>query len=427
MASNYRPVSLTCIMSKVMEHIIVKHILNHIDLHKILTIFQHGFRSAHSCETQLLLTVDDLCKSHDKKTQVDVGVLDFSRAFDTVPHKRLIAKLYHYGIRGPILNWIRSFLENRHMWVVVDGASSPKTKVDSGVPQGTVLGPLLFLLFINDLPNHVSPGTVVRLFADDCLVYREINSPADQEILQRDLTALNNWAHTWGMRFNPAKCNVMTIARCKTPFARIYTFCGEALVSVDHAKYLGITISNNLEWSKHVDIVTKKASNTLNFVRRNLKYCPRKCKETAYFSLARSTLEYSAAVWDPHLKKDKDKVERVNRRAARFVKDDYGPRSSVTQMMQSLNWPTLEDRRRDQRLTMMYKITNGLVAVPSDQLLPADSRTRASHNHKYRTISANTSVYRHSFFPRTVPEWNSLPKATAEAPTLGQFKTSLTR
>ncbi|CAH1242277.1 Hypp6526 [Branchiostoma lanceolatum] len=170
-----------------MEHVLCKHILNHLEKKHLLTAFQHGFRKAHSCETQLLLTVDDLVSAYDKKVQVDMGILDFSRAFDTVPHERLMSKLAHYGIRGPIQRWIRSFLQDRSMWVVADGECSPSTRVLSGVPQGTVLGPLLFLVYINDLPFCLTPGTTARLFADDCLVYREVRGQEDQVILQRDL------------------------------------------------------------------------------------------------------------------------------------------------------------------------------------------------------------------------------------------------
>ena len=195
-------------------------IYNHLEKYDILTSFQHGFRKAHSCETQLLLTVDDLMHSFDQKIQSDIAILDFSRAFDTVPHERLLSKLGHSGMRGPIHNWIRAFLYNRRMWVAVDGESSCKARVASGVPQGTVLGPLLFLLFINDLPSVVSPGTSTRLLADDCLVYREIKTGEDQVTLQRDLSALVTLAKIWGMQFNPAKCNVMRIHRLQSPLLR---------------------------------------------------------------------------------------------------------------------------------------------------------------------------------------------------------------
>lgn len=227
------------------------------------------------------------------------------------------------------------------------------------------------------------------------------------------------------MRFNPSKCTVLRISRAKLPLLANYHLCGETLEGVREVKYLGIIISNTLSWSSQVDVVSKKASNVLNFVRRNLKHCPKKSKEMAYFSLVRSTLDYSAAVWDPHLKKDQDKLEMINRRSARFVTNDYSNTSSVTNMLYSLKWPSLESRREHQRLALMYRIVHGLVAVPSTKLIPADGRTRANHQYKFKSISSSSTVYKHSFFPRTIPAWNSLPNTVVDCATLDSFKANL--
>ena len=322
--ANYRPVSLTCIVSKVMEHILCKHMLDHLEHHGALTALQHGFRRGRSCETQLLLTIDDLVRSYDRKHQVDVGILDFSRVFDTVPHERLLGKLAHCGVRGPILDWVRSFLSDRKMRVAVDGVYSPWAGVTSGVPQGTILGPLLFLIYINDLPDCVTEGTIVRLFADDCLVYRVIHSHDDQVILDKDLASLQKWSERWGMSFNPRKCNVLQVSR-GDPSSHFYQLCGEVLQKVSDAKYLGILISSDLSWDKHISDVAKRANYTLGLIRRNLRHCPRDAKTTAYFSLVRSTTDYCSAIWDPYLEKDKTKLERVNRRAARVVCNKTDP------------------------------------------------------------------------------------------------------
>ena len=187
--------------------------MSHFSENKILTSVQHGFRSKHSCESQLLITTDEFIQNFEAKTQTDVVVLDFSKAFDVLPHQRLLHKLDHYGIRGTTLNWIQNFLTNRTQKVVVDGSSSESARVKSGVPQGTVLGPLLFLTYINDLPSTVS--SQARLFADDCLLYRSIKCRADQEKLQRDLSGLQDWADQWGMCFNLSKCSVLRVSRPK--------------------------------------------------------------------------------------------------------------------------------------------------------------------------------------------------------------------
>ena len=193
--SNYRPVSLTSICSKIMEHIIHSHVMSFLDANNLLTDQQHGFRKKRSCESQLITTVQELAAGLNNKQQIDAILLDFSKAFDKVPHRRLSAKLHHYGIRGKTLGWIESFLAHRQQKVVLDGKTSSPAQVTSGVPQGTVLGPLLFLVYINDLPGRVS--STARLFADDCLLYRTIGFAEDCSALQDDLDRLQDWEQDW--------------------------------------------------------------------------------------------------------------------------------------------------------------------------------------------------------------------------------------
>ena len=424
-AENYRPISLTCVCCKLLEHIICHSIRAHLENHNILSVFQHGFRSGHSCESQLLSTVYDLLTIFDRKKQVDVAVLDFSKAFDVVPHKRLLGKLQHCGINRVTLDWIGDFLSGRTQRVVVDGSHSPWSPVHSGVPQGTVLGPLLFLIYINDLPDCVS--SKVRLFADDCLVYREIGCLEDQLALQRDLDALEAWASRWGMKFNPSKCVILSISR-STPLFKIYSLCGTPLQHVSEAKYLGVTLSNDLQWNKHIQSLSSKASSTLGLLRRNLHGCPTKLREQAYVSLIRSKVEYCSAIWDPYLIKDINTIEAIQRRAARFVVQDYSRYTSVTNILKDLDWKPLKDRRRDIRLTLLYKIVTGKVAVQAEgALLPADSRTRHINSKTYRHLRAKTTEFKNSFFTRTLPEWNNLPEACVEADTTTAFQTQLRR
>ena len=201
LASNYRPISLTSITCKLMEHVIHSQVMDHLDEHSILCDNQHGFRSKRSCETQLVITIEEIARKLANGEQVDIILLDFSKAFDKVPHRRLLHKLRYYGIRNNTFLWIQDFLSHRTQEVQLEGHKSTTADVLSGVPQGTVLGPLLFLLFINDLPE--STESDARLFADDCLLFRPIRNNRDTQILQNDLNSMEEWENRWQMAFHP--------------------------------------------------------------------------------------------------------------------------------------------------------------------------------------------------------------------------------
>ena len=251
----------------------------------------------------------------DKSTQIDAILLDFSKAFEKVPHQRLLRKLHHYGVRASTLRWIQSFLGDRTQRVVVDGESSTTATETSGVPQGTVLGPLLFLVYIIDLPSRVK--ATVRLSADDCLLYRTVNSSDDAASLQQDLHNLQEWEHAWQIHFNPDKCEVIHITRRRARIELPYFIHGKALSTIKSAKYLGVTICDNLSWNTHISTICRKAS--------NLSSCPRKIKATSYTTFVRPQLEYSSSVWDPHTQANIQKLEGVQRRAARFVTGNHNP------------------------------------------------------------------------------------------------------
>ena len=241
--------------------------------------------------------------------------------------------------------------------------------MSSGVPQGSVLGPILFLAYINDLPEQVRSR--VRLFADDTAMYLALDKQADSEILQKDLEILENWEKLWDMSFNPSKCQVIHVTRRKTPLQTKYHLHGCVLESVPSAKYLGVTISEDLKWSEHINNITKKANQTLGFLKRNIRVHNKDLKSTAYKTLVRPQLEYASTVWSPHTDLDINKLESVQRRAARWVTRDYQYTSSVSSMLQDLNWRTLDQRRIDSRLVLLYKVTYDLVAIPaSDYLIP---------------------------------------------------------
>ena len=193
--SNYRPISLTCILFKILEHIITSNIVKHLDDNKILFDLQYGFRAKRFCETQLIVLVEELHQKAGKQT--NVILFDFSKAFDKVNHEKLIYKLHGYGIRGKTLTWIKAFLNCRSQTVVLEGDCSEEVPVTSVVPQGYVLGPVLFLVYINDLPDKVK--SQVRFFVDDTAPYLAITKPAESQQLQDDLNILQDWEHEWDM------------------------------------------------------------------------------------------------------------------------------------------------------------------------------------------------------------------------------------
>ena len=275
------------------------------------------------------------------------------KAFDKVAHQRLLLKLQAIGIDGFTLRWIRS---QRDQTVVLEGSSSDTKPVTSCVPQGTELGPLLFLVYINDLPQCVT-SSHTRLFADDCLIYKEIRSQADADKLQVDLDVLQEWEKQWMMSFHPQKCQLLRITRKKSPVKESYVIHGHTLAETDTAKYLGVSPHKHSSWSPHVNATAKKANGTRAFLQRNLRKAPTAVKTRTYESLIRPILKYSGVVLDPHTTQDVNKLEMVQRRYARYTSRDYGRTSSVTAMLKTLGWEPLAELRTKARITMMYRIT----------------------------------------------------------------------
>ena len=427
-AANYRPVALTAIPCKIMEHIIFSHIMSHIDRHHILIDSQHGFRRGHSTESQLITTINDIAHSMDlDHGQVDAIVLDFSKAFDSVAHKRLLLKLEYYGIREEHLEWIRSWLTERTQSVRVDGELSGAVHVDSGVPQGSVLGPLFFLLYINDISDNTT--SYVKLFADDCLLFRVIRNMQDAIDLQSDLNQLITWSDKWQMNFNASKCHTIHITRkTKHKVNYQYHMKGTPLLEVPHHPYLGVELDHRLDWNQHVSNITANANKALGFVKRNLSRCSRDIKETAYFTLVRPKLEYATAVWDPYTRNQISDIEMVQRRAARFVMNSYDREASVTSMLNKLGWEDLQTRRQVTRLTTLHKVVHNespIILPPGIQF--TQRVTRQNHARRFIRLSSSQSYYQLSFFPRTIKDWNSLPNNIIDLDNQDQFKSAVQR
>ena len=420
---NYRPISLTSIACKTMEHIITSQIMRHGNRNNISHQHQHGFRDSRSCETQLIEFTSDLMNNLEAGNQTDVIILDFSKAFDKVGHARLLHKLQHYGVAGKTKGWIANFLANHTQKVVIDGETSYEGSVLSGVPQGSVLGPSLFLYYINDLPTGLT--SEVRLFADDTITYLTLSNQEDATLLQEYLARLEQWEKKWMMEFHPNKCQVMSVSRKPQPDVHKYTLHGITLEHTKAAKYLGVTITQDMRWNTHINNITTKASRSLSFVRRNLQIRNQELKTRTYQALVRPLVEYASTVWDPHTQSNIRKVEMIQRTAARYVTNCWRYNASVTEMLDTLKWTSLAERRRQKRLHMMYRIHNKQVAVNErhQYARPITKTVRGAHPHTYLEPHYHAEYLRNSFFPRTIREWNALPETTASAPSLETFKT----
>ena len=282
------------------------------------------------------------------------------------------------------------------------------------------------MLFINDLPDCVQSST--SLFADDCILYRRIRNQQDSAILQDDLNKLVAWEKKWGMADHPDKCSATRILRARKTCAMNYLLKGQVLQNEDSTTYLGVELQLSLSWNRHIDETVKKANSMLGFLRRNLRISNEHTRTSAYRSMVRPLLEYCSTVWSSYTQEDIKKIEMVQRRAARYVTNRYHNTSSVTSMLEHLEWETLEERRTKNQLVMFIKIIHGLLDIPAERYLtPASTRTRSKHSLKNRQIPSSSDCYKSSFFPNTVCLWNFPPARVAEASGLVSFKRELSK
>ena len=321
------------------------------------------------------------------------------------------------------LSWIHDFLSDRTQTVVLEGNSSSTNPVASGVPQGTVLEPLLFLVYINDMPGYARSQT--RLFADDCLMYRKVSSTSDCSHctqLQEDRDNLIKWEQQWQMQISPDKCEVLTITKKRKPLHHDYTIHGHILQHIYSTKYIGLSISSNT----YIDVITKKANIILAFFkRRNIGTCPKSAKGRALTTFVRPTIEYAAAVWDPPTQRNINALERVQRRGARFVMKNYRQTSSVTSMMSQLGWEELRLRRARIKTILLFKIVNNLVDIPPEPfLIPTGAITRG-YNIRFLQPHTRTITMQYSFFPSAIRTWNTLPQQLASMTSLEGFRQAL--
>ena len=408
---NYRPISLLCIVSKVLERTILNQIKKQIIPQ--ISKFQHGFLFGKSTETQLLTVYDQISKVLDNSGQTDIIYLDLSKAFDSVPHHLLCHKLKAFGFHGRLLSWFSSYVNERKQRTVLEGEASDWLPVLSGVPQGSILGPVLFIMYINDMVDQVSDSTSIGLFADDAKLARTINSLADCETLQRDLITLENWSKTWHLFFNAGKCKLLHLARTiKIRFE--YRLNDKKLDSVHEFNDLGILISSDFSWQAHIKNKVKKANSLLGFIKRTCGFnAPTAAKRTLYLSLIRSTLMYNSTMWSPS-KSELKHLEGVQRRATKYILNDYT--SSYKDRLYKLGLIPLSFYREFRDLCFLFKCIRSYYNINLDDHISfvcADGvRTRHGHElYRLKIPRMKTEKGTEFYFCRVVPLWNSLPLA----------------
>ena len=351
---NYRPVSLTSVCGKIMEKIVRKEIVDHLERNEVISDVQHGFVQGKSCQTQLLTVIEEWTKWMEERKPFDCLYFDYRKAFDSVPHMRLMRKIESCGITGQVQRWIKGFLQGRRQRVRVGEAVSGWKKVTSGIPQGSVLGPTLFVLFINDLPQVVESR--VALFADDTKVFREIQSDEDREKLQQDIDELLIWSKKWQLPFNESKCKVMHYG--KTNRKADYNLGGVQIVEVSEEKDLGVTFDQQLSFGTNASKVVAAANSTLGLINRHFRHIETKPFMNLYKTLVRPKVEYCMTVAQPVYKKDKEKIERVQHRATKLVLGMEN--KEYSERLAELKLPSLEYRRKRADVMQTYKIMNNI-------------------------------------------------------------------
>jgi len=419
--ANYRPVSLTSNVCKIMERIIKEEIVHHLQRNSIIKDSQHGFRNKKSCLTNLLEFMEKVSEHLDSGEPVDVIYLDFQKAFDKVPHVRLLAKLEAIGIKGKLLGWIKEWLNGRKQRVVINGMESDWEEVLSGIPQGSILGPLLFIIFINDLELGIRNS--ILKFADDTKLFGGAGTNEDIEQLRKDLFELYTWSEKWQMKFNIDKCKVMHIGVNNKEAD--YEIAGHKLDKVSEERVLGVIISNNFKVSGQCVKAASKGNQILGLINRTITCKNKRVILSLYKSLVRPHVEYCIQAWRPHLVKDIAILEKVQRRATRMIEECRG--KTYAERLELMGLTTLETRRLRADLIEVFKIIKGYEGLDERKFCKRQSESvTRGHSLKLYKQRVNKDVLKFSFGHRVVDEWNKLPEEVVNATGINNsFKTKV--
>ena len=428
---NYRPISLTCLPMKIFEYLIRDMLMS--KCKHLIKDNQHGFLPEKSCLTQLIPFTSDLAYALNSSSRIDVIYFDFAKAFDSVNHDLILNKLKHkFGIDGLLLQFMKAYLRDRKQQVLINGSLSHSLPVHSGVPQGSILGPLLFVLFIDDICEEVSQGTKLALYADDTKIWREITSEQDQYILQNDIDKLHRWAVNNKMKFHPDKCKVVAITNKSMiyplPFYdHNYSMNDNILDYVNSEKDLGVIISGRLSWNDQCEALVKKANQHLGLLRRTCYFIiDTNQRRVLYLSLIRSIFEHCCQVWSPYNQKSLNAFDLVQKRAVKWIlKESYNSYTDEEYLLKQRGLDLLPMKYKFilSDLTLFYKIVHNKVNIslpiyvsriePQDiKRITRSSKATAEGKDKSQfncSVLPKVNAFKYSYFVRTVQQWNEVP------------------
>ena len=376
----------------------------------MLSNSQYGFRIKRSTTDLLLTAIHDWAEALNNRLSTHCVLIDFAKAFDSVPHERLLLKLQAYGVSGSLLQWFRSFLTTREQRVVINGHSSDWSHVSSGIPQGSILGPLLFILCVNDISSVVQSN--VKMFADDVTLYTTVLTTEDCIQLQNDLDSVSRWYNRWQMKLNPHKCELLCISNKHVPPKFDYMLSGSQLNWHTSVRYLGLHINSTLSWNDHCSTIAAKATRILNFLRRTMYSCSKDSKHKCFRAFVLPILEYACQVWNPHTQKCIKQLETIQCRGAKWVCGaQYNPSNftwtpSSSQCCTILKWPPLADRRKFRIIQTVHDIVHQHSCIDFNRYFTVLSTCTRSHCLSLFYRQASINAFRYSFFVNSIFLWN---------------------
>ena len=410
----YRPVSLLPCVSKVFEKLIFQEVYLHLRRNNIISPFQSGFTPGDSTINQLIHINDRLLKSLDNFDDAIGCFLDLTRAFDTVWHKGLLYKLEKYGIRdhangSKTLSWFTSYLHERGHRVTIDGKQSNIRYINSAVPQGSVLGPLLFLIYINDITDGIESD--IFLFADDTSIFRSGNDNKQlANGINSDLNKITLWARKWKITINPTKTVAMLFSKKPRPVTDFQIRLGNDIIQLsDHHKHLGLWLTSNLNWKKHINEVATKARKRLGCISKHKYRMSRRGLELCYLTFIRPVLEYGNVLYDSATNEDLEVLSKIEVEAMRVI-TGARKRCNLQALSNEFKWPDLEERRKNQKIVTLCKvITKKFPPYLLDDLPQFYDNARNVRRNTFAVPRCIHDYYSRSYIPSSVELWNNLP------------------